>query len=58
MKTYRVSITASRFPTDYEVKASNFATAVARAVKLWRKRFKGQKESELRIHAVQSQEPK
>jgi hypothetical protein len=52
MKIYRIQITGDRYPTDYYVKASSWATAIARGVREWKKRFKGAKTNKLRIVAV------
>lgn len=53
MKTsYRITITGDRYPTAYDVQATNWATAVARGVKAWRKAFKGAKTDCLRIIAI------
>lgn len=52
MKIFRVKIIADRYPTDYEVQASSWGTAINRAVKQWQKRFKGNHASELKIQAV------
>lgn len=54
MRTFRVSITADRYPTEYTVQASGWPTAVARAVREWHKRFKGARTNELRIRAIKS----
>lgn len=45
---------ADRYPTDYTVQASGWSTAIARAVKEWKKRFKGSRADELKIRAVKS----
>ncbi len=55
MKLYRIKITGDKYPTDYNVEASGWHTAVSRAIREWKKRFKGSKTDELRIHAVKSQ---
>lgn len=52
MKTYRATIQADRFPMDFVVEASGFPTATARAVKLWKARFKGSRTKELKIRIV------
>ena len=52
MIVYRVKITADKYPTEYIVNASGWGTAVNRAIKEWKKRFKGSRPSELRIHAI------
>lgn len=54
MRIYRVSIIADRYPTDYNVEASNWGTAVSRAIKEWQKRFKGCRADQLRIRAIKS----
>lgn len=52
MKTYRATIRADRYPLDFSVEASSWPTAVARAVRLWTKRFKGSRTDELVIRIV------
>jgi hypothetical protein len=49
MTTYRVKIIGDRYPTDYTVQASGWATAAGRAVREWQKRFKGSRTKELSI---------
>jgi hypothetical protein len=51
MKTYRIKIRADKYPTEYLVHASNWATAIARAIREWRERFKGNRSLELHITA-------
>lgn len=52
MKLYRITISADRYPTEWSVEATSWATAVARAIRLWQKRFKGSRTEELRVTAV------
>lgn len=52
MKTYRATISADRYPLDFTVEASGWATATARAVRLWTKRFKGSRASVINIRIV------
>lgn len=52
MKTFRATISADRYPMDFTVQASDWPTAVARAVKLWKHRFKGSRTDELKIRIV------
>jgi len=47
MKIYRVSITGDKYPTEYTVQASGWGTAANRAIKEWKKRFKGSKTDKL-----------
>ena len=54
MKKFRVSIQADRYPTDYSVEATNWATAIARAIRKWQKQFKGSRTKVLKINAVKS----
>jgi hypothetical protein len=49
MKLYKVVIRADKYPTEYTVQASGYATATARAVREWNKRFKGSRTKELSI---------
>lgn len=54
MRVFRIKITADKYPTEYNVQATNFATAVARAIKEWRRRFKGSRATQLNIVAIKS----
>ncbi len=54
MKIYRVSITADKYPTEYNVEASNWGTAIARACREWAKRFRGSRTTTLKITAIKS----
>ena len=56
MKTYRVQVTGDRYPTEYIVTASGWATAVARAIREWKVKFKGSKTQKLKIVAVKGGE--
>lgn len=47
---FRFSITADRYPTEYTVEASNWATATARALRLWKtKAGKGSRSTQISI---------
>jgi hypothetical protein len=52
MRSYRATIRADRYPLEFTVEASSWPTAVARAVRLWAKRFKGSRADELTIRIV------
>jgi predicted Zn-dependent protease len=52
MKAYRVQIIADKWPSDYTVEANSWATAVARAIREWAKRFKGSRTTTLKIVAT------
>jgi hypothetical protein len=56
MTTYRVTIQADCYPTDYTVTATGWPAAIARAVRAWKKSRvgKGARTTELRIHAVKT----
>ena len=54
MRMYRISIMGDKFPTDFNVEATNWATAVSRAIKQWQKRFKGSRATMLKIKAIKS----
>lgn len=54
MRIYRITIIADRYPTDYNVEASNWGTALARAAREWQKRFKGSRASVISVRAVKS----
>ena len=54
MTLFRITITGDRFPTDYNIEASGWATAIGRAVREWKKRFKGSRVTELKIRAIKS----
>lgn len=49
---YRIRIQADRYPTEYTVQATGWPTAVARAIKEWKKRFKGSRTTEMSIKAI------
>lgn len=52
MITYRVRINAEKWPTEYTVQASNWATAIARAIKEWKhKDGKGSRTKEVSVKA-------
>jgi hypothetical protein len=52
MKHFKVTITGDRFPTEYMVTGTSWATAAGRAVRLWQKRFKGSRTPTLSIRIV------
>ena len=52
MNTYRVIITGEKYPTEYIVQASGWHTGISRAIKEWKKRFKGSRAEALKIVAV------
>ncbi len=53
-KVYRVSIT-DKYPTDFNVEASSWSTAISRAVREWQKgKGKGSRTDRLRISAIKS----
>ena len=52
MLNYHVSITGDRYPTEYTVQATGWPTAIARAIREWKKRFKGSRTTELKIRAI------
>ena len=54
MLTYRVTIIGDKYPTEYTVQATGWPTAIARAIREWKKRFKGSRTQELKIRAVKS----
>lgn len=56
MTTYRVTVQADRYPTEYTITASGWPTAIARAIKAWKKSRtgKGSRTNELRVHAVKT----
>jgi len=56
MRVYRVIIRADKWPEEFAVNASNFGTAVSRAIKEWKKRFKGAKVNELNIRVLKGGE--
>lgn len=55
MNEYWIQVLADRFPTDYRVQASNWHTAAARGIKMWRKRFAREVVGELHIKIVRGQ---
>ena len=54
MKIYRVKVRGDKYPTEFVVQASSWATAVARAIREWKERFKGSRTQELHITAFSS----
>lgn len=52
MKNYRVTIMADRYPMSWDVTGSSYSVAVARALRLWQKRFKGSRAGEMKITVV------
>jgi len=52
MKIYRVKISADKWPTEYTVQATGWGTAINRAIREWKKKFKGTRASELKVHAI------
>ena len=56
MRIFRITIRADKFPLDFNVNASDWSTAIARAVREWKKRFKGSRTTELHIKAIRSGE--
>lgn len=49
MTHFKATITGDKYPTEYTVEASDWGTATARAVRLWKQRFKGSRTSTLSI---------
>ena len=56
-RVYRVIIRADKFPTEYTVEASQWHTAISRAVREWKVRFKGSRAEKLNIIALKSVGP-
>lgn len=54
MKTYMATVRGDRYPMSYQVQASSWPTAAARAIRLWQQRFKGSKTPELTIKIVKA----
>lgn len=52
MKTYRATISADKYPLDFTVQATCWSTAAARAIRLWKARFKGSRTEQLSIRIV------
>ena len=53
--TYRITIRADRYPTEYTVEANSWRTAIARAIQEWKdSKGKGSRTTELHIRAVKS----
>ena len=53
MKIYRISIWSGKYPIEYVIEASNWATAVARGVRQWQKdKGKGSRTDILTIKAI------
>ena len=54
MRIYRIRIIADKYPTEYDVNASSWGTAISRATKEWQKRFRRSRADKLTITAVKS----
>ena len=54
MQIYRIIIIADKYPTEYTIEASGWGTAINRAIKKWKQRFKGSRACELNIKAFKS----
>lgn len=52
MRTFRINVQADRYPTEYVVEATGAATAVSRAMRDWKKRFKGSRATEWTVRIV------
>ena len=52
MKTFRVTVMADKWPSEYIVQASGWGTAINRAVREWQRRFKGSRTKELKVRAL------
>jgi hypothetical protein len=53
MKIYKISITADKWPSDFTVEATGWATAVNRAIKEWKRSSgKGSRSETLFIKAI------
>jgi hypothetical protein len=55
MTYYRATITGGRYPTEYNVEASDWPTAAARALRQWKKRFKGERTDTVKLQLVRVQ---
>lgn len=51
MTNYRIVITGDKYPKEFSVEATGWPTAVGRAIRLWKKAFKGSRTTELSIKA-------
>jgi hypothetical protein len=58
MMLFNVQIMADRFPTEYNVEASDVTTAAARALRQWKKRFRGSRAQEWNLRIVKANIPK
>ena len=56
MRIYRITIRGEKYPMDFNVQASNWGTAISRAVKEWKQRFKRSRTDKLNITAIKSGE--
>ncbi|UCC95922.1 MAG: hypothetical protein JSW40_04020 [Candidatus Omnitrophota bacterium] len=55
MKAFKITIRADKYPMDYVVQASDWSPAISRAVREWKKRFKGSRTIKLSITAVKAE---
>jgi hypothetical protein len=56
MRVYRVIVQADKYPMEWSVQASNFATAAARGIREWHNRFKGTRATEVKIKIIKGGE--
>jgi hypothetical protein len=54
MKMYSIQITADRYPTDYTIRATNEGVAAARALRQWRKKFRGSRANQWSVRVIAS----
>jgi hypothetical protein len=52
MRKYQVTVQADRYPMTWTVEATSYAVALARALRLWQKRFKRSRADILKITVV------
>lgn len=57
MRTYKIIIRADKYPMEYIVEASSWSSAIGRAIREWKKRFKGSRTTELDIKAFKGFAP-
>ena len=54
MKLYNVEIIADKYPKSYTVSASGWSTAASRAIKQWKKDFKGNRSDHMTVRMIKS----
>lgn len=57
MTSYKVTIQADRYPTDYDVAGGSLQGAVSKAIREWRKKFRYSHAKIFHITAIKAETP-